>query len=165
MPDLSDACGLPDCAARTLLIDDIAALADMFSSIMKSRYLRLRLDVIETNACRKFHIDGITARLICTYRGHATQYGNGAMGDSPADIHEVPTGSPMILRGTAWPSAGPVSRRSFLHVLNCECPVLGPMCKTVIDRVKKAARFATALAPYGQHPSGCIPPARRNCHS
>ncbi|MEJ8560561.1 DUF1826 domain-containing protein [Yoonia sp. GPGPB17] len=112
MTDLSDACGLPDCAERTLLIDDIAALADMFSSIMKSRYLRLRLDVIETNACRKFHIDGITARLICTYRGHATQYGNGAMGDSPADIHEVPTGSPMILRGTAWPSA---ARIGLLH--------------------------------------------------
>lgn len=104
MTDLSETYALPDCEERTLLIDDIAALATIFSSIMESRYLRLRLDVIETNACRKFHIDAVTARLICTYRGRATQYGNGRMGDDPADINDVATGSPMILRGTNWPS-------------------------------------------------------------
>ncbi|MGD1885518.1 MAG: DUF1826 domain-containing protein [Paracoccaceae bacterium] len=104
MTDLADAHALPDCDERTMLIDDIAALAAMFSGIMDSRYLRLRLDVIETNACRRFHIDAVTARLICTYRGHSTQYGNDAMGDEPRDIHDVPTGSPMILRGTSWRS-------------------------------------------------------------
>ncbi len=104
MADLLEAYALPDCDERTMLIDDIAALAAMFSSIMDSRYLRLRLDVIETNACRKFHIDALAARLICTYRGCATQYGNGAMGGEPKDIHDVPTGSPMILRGTSWRS-------------------------------------------------------------
>lgn len=105
MTDLSEACALPDCEERKMLIDDVAALAAIFSSIVESRYLRLRLDVIDTNACRKFHIDAVTARLLCTYRGHATQYGNGAKGDHPVNIHEVPTGSPMILRGTLWPSA------------------------------------------------------------
>lgn len=105
MTDLADAHGLPESYERTMLIDDIAALAAMFSSIMDSRYIRLRLDVIETNACRKFHIDALTARLICTYRGRATQYGNGAMGNEPTDIRDVPTGSPTILRGTSWRSA------------------------------------------------------------
>ncbi|MEM6940730.1 MAG: DUF1826 domain-containing protein [Pseudomonadota bacterium] len=104
MTDVSDAYRLPDSPERTMLIDDVAALAAMFSGIMDSRYLRLRLDVIETDACHKFHIDALTARLICTYRGHATQYGNGALGDVPEAIHEVPTGCPMILRGTHWPS-------------------------------------------------------------
>ena len=112
MTDLVDAYALPDCDERTMLVDDIAALAAMFSSIMDSRYLRLRLDVIETNACHKFHIDAVTARLICTYRGCATQYGNGAMGADPKDIFDVPTGSPMILRGTSWPST---SRLGLLH--------------------------------------------------
>ena len=105
MTDLADAHALPDCDGRTMLIDDIAALAAMFSIIVNSRYLRLRLDLIETNACRNFHIDALTARLICTYRGRATQYGNGAMGHEPKDIHDVPTGSPIILRGTSWRSA------------------------------------------------------------
>ena len=105
MTDLVDAHTLLDCDERTMLVDDVAALAAMFSSIMDSRYLRLRLDVIETNACRKFHIDAVTARLICTYRGRATQYGNGAMGAEPKYSYDVPTGSPMILRGTSWRSA------------------------------------------------------------
>ncbi|MEM8581477.1 MAG: DUF1826 domain-containing protein [Pseudomonadota bacterium] len=112
MTDLSEAYGLPDCDERTMLIDDIAALAAVFSSIMDSEYLRLRLDVISTNACRKFHVDALTARLICTYRGHATQYGNGMMGHDPKDIHDVPTGCPMILRGTNWPSA---AKPGLLH--------------------------------------------------
>lgn len=112
MTDLAVAFGLSACAERTMLIDDIAALAAMFSGIMDSKYLRLRLDVIETNACRKFHIDALTARLICTYRGQATQYGNGAAGEDPKVIHDVPTGSPMILRGTNWPSA---SKPGLLH--------------------------------------------------
>ncbi len=85
----------------------ITRLAAMFSKIIDSRCLRLRLDVIETNACRKCHIDAVTARLICTYRGRATQYGNGSLSAEPSDIHDVPTGSPMILRGTSWRSAAP----------------------------------------------------------
>ncbi|MEM6371532.1 MAG: DUF1826 domain-containing protein [Pseudomonadota bacterium] len=112
MTDLADAHGLPASEERTMLIDDIAALAAMFSDIMDSSYLRLRLDVIETNACRKFHIDAVTARLICTYRGQATQYGNGAMGDDPDAINAVSTGSPMILRGTVWPST---AKPGLLH--------------------------------------------------
>ena len=112
MTDLVNAHALSDCDERTMLIDDVAALAAMFSNIMDSRYLRLRLDAIETTACRKFHIDAVTARLICTYRGHATQYGNGAMGAEPYEIHDVPPGSPMILRGTSWPST---SKPGLLH--------------------------------------------------
>ncbi|MEO0943722.1 MAG: DUF1826 domain-containing protein [Pseudomonadota bacterium] len=112
MIDLTNAYGLPDSEERTMLIDDIAALAAMFSDIMKCRYLRLRLDAIETNACRKFHIDAVTARLICTYRGQATQYANGVSGDDPQDIHAVATGWPMILRGTNWPSA---AKPGLLH--------------------------------------------------
>lgn len=96
--------GLPECAAWAMFIDDVVAPAALFSEIMDSPLLRLRLDVITTNACRKFHIDAVKARLICTYRGHATQYGNGAVGEEPVEVHDLPTGAPMILRGTQWPS-------------------------------------------------------------
>src|SRR6056297_2880110 len=68
---VSDACdvaGLDASAARDWLIEDIPALADRFAGLMRARFLRLRLDVIETDACRRFHIDAVTARLICTYR-------------------------------------------------------------------------------------------------
>ena len=100
---LCDIAQTPQCAERAYLIDDAAALADLFAGIMQARYLRLRLQAVTTNACRKFHIDAITARLICTYRGSGTQYGISRDGNDPARIFTVPTGSPVLLRGTLWP--------------------------------------------------------------
>ncbi len=100
---ICEASGTPAGPERDLLVDDVAAMADIFAGLMPTRYLRLRLDVITTNACRKFHIDAVTARLICTYRGTGTQYGNAAAGSEPGQIFTVPTGAPILLRGTLWP--------------------------------------------------------------
>ena len=107
-----ETCGTPDCAERARLIDDVAALADIFARLMQSRYLQLRFDVITTNACRKFHIDAVTARLVCTYRGTGTQYGIGADGAEPRHVFTVPTGAPVLLRGTLWPER---PRSGLLH--------------------------------------------------
>lgn len=98
-----DETGLPDAPERRILIDDIAALAATFGEMTRAKWLRFRLDVVTTNACRRFHIDRVTARLVCTYRGTGTQYGV-ARNDVPATIHTVPTGSPFVMRGTLWPA-------------------------------------------------------------
>jgi len=98
-----DGATLPDGGERAMLVDDISALADMFATAMRAPYLRLRLDVVTTNACRKFHVDAITARLLCTYRGTGTQYGVSTDGTEPKRIFTVPTGSPILLRGRLWP--------------------------------------------------------------
>ena len=103
--DITRQCGTPDCSERNLLIEDASALATIFASVMNTAYIRLRFDVINTNACRKFHIDAVTARLVCTYRGTGTQYGLSEDGHDPEQIMTVPTGSPIILRGTRWPEA------------------------------------------------------------
>ena len=89
---------------RDHLVDDISALAETFVDLTNARWLRLRLDVVTSNACRKFHIDAVTARLVCTYRGTGTQYGNSKDGQEPTRIVTVPTGAPILLRGTLWPS-------------------------------------------------------------
>jgi len=107
---VSDACdvaGLDASAARDWLIEDIAALADRFAGLMRARFLRLRLDVIETDACRRFHIDAVPARLICTYRGTGTQYGISVDGEVPRRVFTTPTGAPLLLRGTLWPGDPP----------------------------------------------------------
>src|SRR6056297_3063190 len=107
---VSDACdvaGLDASAARDWLIEDIGALADCFAGLMRARFLRLRLDVIETDACRRFHIDAVTARLICTYRGTGTQYGISVEGEVPRRVFTTPTGVPLVLRGTLWPGNPP----------------------------------------------------------
>ena len=98
--DISDT---PDCEERKRLIDDVTKLAKVFADLMKTAHLRLRFDVVTTNSCKKFHIDRITARLLCTYRGTGTQYGFSVDGTEPDHILTVPTGSPIVLRGSLWP--------------------------------------------------------------
>lgn len=98
-----DLCGTPNCPERALLVDDVAALAHIFAELMDVQFLLLRLDVVSTNACRKFHTDAVAARLICTYRGTGTQYGLRGETDAPQRIFTVPTGSPILLRGRLWP--------------------------------------------------------------
>lgn len=99
------ASGTPAAPERDLLVEDAAALAAIFADVMRAPYLRLRLDVIATNACRKFHIDAVTARLVCTYRGTGTQYGVSVKGAEPFQIQTVDTGAPIVMRGTRWPEA------------------------------------------------------------
>jgi len=103
MYELFQGLRLPDCDERAMLVDDVAALADIFSDLMNAPYLRVRLDVISTNACRKFHIDAVRARLVCTYRGTGTQYGISVDGAEPRKVFTVGTSCPILLRGTLWP--------------------------------------------------------------
>ena len=105
-------CGTPNCSECGMLIDDISALAMIFADVMDTPYIRLRLDVINSNACRKFHIDAVTARMVCTYRGTGTQYGISVDGTEPSRVFTVPACAPIILRGTKWPK-GPTS--GLLH--------------------------------------------------
>jgi len=110
--EVCDASGTPAGPERDRLANDIAALADIFGGLMRVRWLRLRLDVVTTNACRKFHIDAVTARLVCNYRGTGTQYGISTDGAEPRRIFTVPTGAPILLRGTLWPEH---PRSGLLH--------------------------------------------------
>ena len=100
---ICDVSGMENGPGRTWLTNDIVGLSTKFTDMMHAPYLRLRLDVVTTNACRKFHIDAIKARLICTYRGTGTQYGISTNGAQPHKVFTVATGAPMILRGTLWP--------------------------------------------------------------
>ncbi|MEX0285838.1 MAG: DUF1826 domain-containing protein [Paracoccaceae bacterium] len=101
---LCDIARMPEGPERTWLQSDIVDMVDMFTTLLPVKMLRLRLDVVTTNACRKFHIDAVNARLVCTYRGTGTQYGVSRDGADPAHVFTVPTGSPILLRGTLWPT-------------------------------------------------------------
>ena len=109
---ICDICGTPDCPERHMLVNDVAALAEVLREIMPTSHLQMRFDVVTTNACRKFHIDAVTARLVCTYRGTGTQYGISTDGAEPQKIFTVPTGAPILLRGTLWPEP---PRSGLLH--------------------------------------------------
>ena len=100
---LCDGADTPASAHREFLISDAADLATHFATIMDAPYLRMRLDKVTTNACRKFHMDAVVARLVCTYRGSGTQYGTSVAGGDPEVIARVATGSPIVMRGSLWP--------------------------------------------------------------
>ena len=104
--------GMPACVQREMLIDDIAALANVFAEINQTKFLRLRLEAITGNACSKFHIDAVKTRLVCTYRGPGTQYCFSADGTDSSNIFDVPTSSPIVMRGTLWPTK---EKSGFLH--------------------------------------------------
>lgn len=109
---LFDGAEIPACAERDQLTADFAKLAELFSQIMTVSYVRLRLDVVQSNACRKFHVDTVRARLVCTYRGTGTQLGLPDPNDEPQCLLTVPTGAPIVLRGTKWPE---YPRSGLLH--------------------------------------------------
>ena len=107
MSKLCDIDNTPTGPHRDWLVNDIATLAEAFADQTRTPYLRMRLSVVTTNACRKFHVDTITTRLICTYRGTGTQYGRSANGTDPETVVTVRAGSPIVLRGRLWPNEPP----------------------------------------------------------
>lgn len=109
---LFDMAQTPKGPERYWLLQDIAMLGEVFADLMSVKFIRVRLGVVTTNSCRKFHVDAVTGRLVCTYRGAGTQYGFGANGDDPHQFHTAPTGSPILLRGTLWPES---PRSGLLH--------------------------------------------------
>lgn len=97
--------GTPDCAERTMLAEDAAMLAATFSRLTGAPFLNLRLDVVRGDSCRRWHVDRVPARLLCTYRGPGTEYGAADPDGTPRAIHRLETGAAAVFRGTLWPAA------------------------------------------------------------
>lgn len=94
--------GIADDPCGQMLVDDINSLARFFAGVMKVTKINLRLDVVSNNACRKFHQDNVSARLLCTYRGRGTEYGVCLNGTEPDDISQLPKGAAGLFKGRRW---------------------------------------------------------------
>ena len=87
------------------MIDDIGELATLFSGLASARRIELRLEVVTTDSCRKFHADYVTARLITTYAGRGTQWldhsdaARAGKGIEPRNIRALQTGDVGIFKG------------------------------------------------------------------
>lgn len=53
---------------------DMLLLAQRFAALMKVEAMRIRLETVSSDACRKLHADYTDVRLICTYSGEGTDY-------------------------------------------------------------------------------------------
>ncbi len=97
--------GLPASGARGVLCADIALLGDLFARVMGCDRLRLRLDVVNDDACARFHLDNVPARLLCTYRGSGTEYGLRRAEGDPDPVARMRSGDAGLFRGGTWPGA------------------------------------------------------------
>jgi len=102
-----DMAGMPDAPGRNTLCDDIAALAEIFGQVTGCDDLCLRLDVVQGDACRRFHLDNVPVRLLCTYRGRGTEYGLARAGGDPDPVMQMAAGDAALFRGGTWPCAAP----------------------------------------------------------
>ncbi|MEM9938705.1 MAG: DUF1826 domain-containing protein [Pseudomonadota bacterium] len=108
---LCEAAGLSPHPARDWLCEDTARLALYICDAFDAPYIRLRLEAVSDDACRKFHIDNLVSRLICTYRGPGTQISLDTSESDPSPIHDVPTGAPILLKGRLWPQSQDLTLR------------------------------------------------------
>lgn len=113
---------LPYFEHRTALLEDIALLTDMFACLFDLDAVGLRLKVLDTPMCPKFHVDRVPCRLVTSYAGPATEWaphelvdrsklGSGSNGLSDessgllqhsSHIQRMRTGDVALLKGESW---------------------------------------------------------------
>lgn len=77
------------------LADDAALLARLFCAVLDLARFEVRLEVVRSDSCRRFHADYVRARLITTYVGEGTDWldhadaGRVAQGQEPRRINRL----------------------------------------------------------------------------
>lgn len=90
---------------HSMLVADVAALAKHFCDALALTRFELRLEVVTTDSCRKFHADYVSARLITTYVGPGTDWLDTreaealARGQEPGRINRMATGDVGLFKG------------------------------------------------------------------
>ncbi len=102
---------------------DIERLVSLYVSLTDVSRVHVQLNEVTHDKCKRFHVDRLRLRLLCTYRGPGTDWVPEAFVDrqavydaaSPAhannaalvrdvdEIRRVPTGAVAILKGDAYP--------------------------------------------------------------
>lgn len=75
--------GLDPMAFQSLRAD-MSRLISIFSIVSEGRELKFRLLTTDTDDCRRFHLDRLHLRLLCTYQGPGTEWLTDAQVDREA---------------------------------------------------------------------------------
>lgn len=104
--------GTPDALRSALatlppaLATDIDALVRRFAALTGKPTVRLRLEAVEGDACRRFHADYTDLRLVTTYAGPGTDIRTTPAEDAP--VHRIGTGDIALFKGKLFPGDPPV---------------------------------------------------------
>ena len=100
--------GYGDEAAR-LLAGDIVSLVTLFAAVTEGTLFTLRLHVVEGDACRRFHADYVTYRLLTTYSGRGTEW---VRADQPEAIERMRPFQIALFKGRLLLDEAPILHRS-----------------------------------------------------
>lgn len=142
---LADA-GVPGGRPRTVVAQDVASLLFLHSRLVGATRLGVRLTCADQGACRLFHADHVSLRLLCTYVGPGTEWvpehavrrhelglqgrdvprANAAIVAEPGAVQALGTGHVAVLKGETYPgnagrgavhrSPGATARRLLLVI-------------------------------------------------
>jgi hypothetical protein len=102
-----------------LMVRDIGSLLAIYASATGENTVDLRLEIVEDDACWKFHRDCMPSRLLTTYRGATTQFVPAAMATEAlreqrsysGPLHHLPQHAVALFRGNSSdPTRGIVHR-------------------------------------------------------
>ncbi|SOD41668.1 DUF1826 domain-containing protein [Nitrosovibrio sp. Nv4] len=65
---------LPDLPGREFIVDDIFLLSNIYSELLGCDAVGLRMEVLGSPMCPRFHVDRTGIRLACAYRGSGTEW-------------------------------------------------------------------------------------------
>jgi hypothetical protein len=107
-------------SGASMLAEDITALARCCATVMDGETLDVRLEMITGNSCRKFHADYVTARLITTYCGRATEWIDAVEAErfaaigavSSEAIRRLKVGEVALFKGRFWSPDDAIIHRS-----------------------------------------------------
>lgn len=113
---------LPDIAGRDQFLADLDYLSTLYVDLIGSPQIGIRLEVLNTAMCPKFHVDKTGIRMLCTYIGQGTEWLDDAYADrsklgmatvkmddsdsglilNQRGVHQVPTFAIALLKGSLW---------------------------------------------------------------
>lgn len=101
-------------AATRALLEDALGLVDRYCAATRMDAVRFRLERITHDSCRRFHVDHVVLRLLCTYVGPGVQWRVADLGEG-APVYQAKAGDVALLKGgcyPGWQPEGAVQHRS-----------------------------------------------------
>jgi hypothetical protein len=114
---------LPDAENKALFLDDLFLLVDMFACLFDLEEVGLRLNVLSSAMCPRFHVDKIPCRLVSTYVGSGSEWLHeahvirdrlglgGHVSDHNSGLHDkgrinqLKAGDVALMKGDEWPTS------------------------------------------------------------
>jgi hypothetical protein len=91
-------------------LGDVALLAELMADLTGAARVGIRVASLDDAMCPRFHVDHVTLRMVCTYRGPGTQFWRAPPGlprllepPSPMDVLQARAPDVVVMKGTAFP--------------------------------------------------------------